>query len=108
MVQDSTSGKSIPRAFYSIGIHEYNIDVQYPLITYLPGQKVTVVFETAHPSKAKVYRFWGYWILWEELIGSVVALIALFQVAVSITNNPSAGSLKEQLAYEPEKKTKYD
>lgn len=108
MVQDSASGKNIPMALYSIGIHQYRVAAQYPLITYQPGQKVTVIFELAHPSKAKVYRFWGYWILWEELIGSIVALIALFQVAVSITNNPSAGSLKEQLAYQPEKKTKYD
>lgn len=108
MVQDSASGKSIPMAFYSIGIHQYRIDVHYPLIAYQPGQKVTVIFESAHPSKAKVYRFWGYWILWEELIGSIVALFALFQIAVSITSNPSAGSLKEQLAYQPEKKTKYD
>lgn len=95
-------------AFYSIGIHQYRIAANYPLLSYEPSEKVTVIFESAHPSKAKVYRFWGYWILWEELLGSIIALIALFQVAVSITNNPSAGSLKEQLAYQPEKKTKYD
>lgn len=108
MIPDSTNGKDRPVAYYSIGIHQYHIPVHYPLVAYHPGQQVTVIFESAHPSKAKVYRFWGYWLLWEELIGSIVALIALFQVAVSITSNPSAGSLKEQLAYQSEKKTKYD
>lgn len=108
LVKDTANGNTLPMAFYSIGIHQYRIAANYPLLSYEPNQKVTVIFESAHPSKAKVYRFWGYWILWEELLGSIIALIALFQVAVSITNNPSAGSLKEQLAYQPEKKTKYD
>ena len=108
MIPDSTNGENRPVAFYSIGIHQYRIPAHYPLVTYQPGEQVTVIFESAHPLKAKVYRFWGYWLLWEELIGSIVALIVLFQIAVSITNNPSDASMKEQLAYQPEKKTKYD
>lgn len=108
LIQNSATGKTIPMAFYSVGIHQYSIPAYYPLLTYRSNEKVTVIFESAHPSKAKVYRFWGYWILWEELMGSIIALFLLFQVAVSITNNPSEGALKEQLAYQPQKKTKYD
>lgn len=108
MVKDSTTHQIIPKAFYSIGINAYSIEVDYPLLSYKTGEKVTVIFETEHPSKASVYRFWGYWLHWEELIGSIIAAIILFQIAVSITNNPTEAAMKEQLDYMPEKKTKYD
>lgn len=108
MVKDSVAKTIKPKAFYSIGVQQYAIDVAYPLVSYQPNEKVTVIFETEHPSKAAVYRFWGYWLHWEELLGSIVAAFLLFQVAVSITNNPTAEALKEQLDYTPEKKTKYD
>lgn len=98
----------IPKAFYSIGVDQYSIEVAYPFLTYLENEKVTVIFESEHPSKASVYRFWGYWLHWEELIGSIIAAIVLFQIAVSITNNPTESAVKEQLDYTPEKKTKYD
>jgi hypothetical protein len=108
MVKDSATNQIIPKAFYSIGINAYSINVAYPLLSYQAGEKVTVIFESEHPSKASVYRFWGYWLHWEELIGSIIAAIVLFQIAVSITNNPTDAALKEQLDYTPEKKTKYD
>ncbi|HLD53975.1 MAG TPA: hypothetical protein VJA82_11770 [Sediminibacterium sp.] len=108
MVKDSSTNQLIPKAFYTIGINAFSINVAYPLLSYQAGEKVTVIFETEHPSKASVYRFWGYWIHWEELIGSIIAVIFLFQIAVSITNNPTESAMKEQLDYTPEKKTKYD
>ena len=108
MVKDSATNQLIPKAFYSIGITAYSINVAYPFLSYQAGEKVTVIFESEHPSKASVYRFWGYWLHWEELIGSIIAAIVLFQIAVSITNNPTDAALKEQLDYTPEKKTKYD
>ena len=108
MVKDSASNKIVPNAFYSIGVNQYAIPVAYPLINYQANDKVTVIFETEHPEKASVYRFWGYWLHWEELIGSIIAAIVLFQIAVSITNNPTVDALKEQMDYAPEKKTKYD
>jgi hypothetical protein len=57
---------------------------------------------------AKVYNFWGYWITWGELLTSIGLFIALFQVAVAVTKNPTAESLKEQLEYKEEKKKRYD
>jgi len=108
LVKDSISNKMIPKAFYSIGVDQYSIEVAYPFLTYVENEKVTVIFESEHPSKASVYRFWGYWLHWEELVGSIIAAIVLFQIAVSITNNPTEAAMKEQMDYTPEKKTKYD
>ena len=108
MVKDSATNQIVPKAYYSIGVNQYSIRVSYPLLSYQANEKVTVIFESEHPSKASVYRFWGYWLHWEELIGSIIAAIVLFQIAVSITNNPTDAALKEQLDYTPEKKTKYD
>jgi len=59
------------------------------------------------PEKGAVYTFWGYWITWGELIMSVVLCFVLFQIAVSVTNNPSPESLIEQMEFKEEKKKKY-
>ena len=107
MQLDSASNKVLPKAIYSIGINIYSVNASYPLINYHANEKVEVIVEHEHPSSAVVYRFWGYWITWGELLTSIFMAVLLFQVAVSITKNPTAEALKEQLSYQPEKKTKY-
>lgn len=107
LVKDSTGKHSTPKAFFSIGKNYYTVDAKYYLRDLSEGKQVEVIYETAHPEKAVVYSWWGYWITIEELIGSVILFIVLFQVAVAVTKNPSAESLQEQLNYNPEKKRKY-
>ncbi|MBH2004648.1 MAG: hypothetical protein I8H66_08155 [Sphingobacteriia bacterium] len=107
MVMDSATGKMMPIAFYSIGTKPYSTKAAYVLQQYKPGEKVTIIVEHEHPERAAVYRFWGYWITWEELLASVVIAVLLFQVAVSITSNPTPEAVREQMDYKPEKKTKY-
>ncbi|TXT33268.1 MAG: hypothetical protein FD136_998 [Chitinophagaceae bacterium] len=107
-LKDSTTNILLPQAKYSIGINKYVVAADYPLVKYTNGEQVEVIVEHEHPEKAAVYRFWGYWISWEELLASVVAAVLLFQVALSITNNPTPEAILEQLSYKEEKKTKYD
>jgi len=107
IVKVAYSNKSITKAFYSIGANKYEIKADYILHHYADGEKIEVIVEQEHPDKAAVYRFWGYWITWEELLSSIIIAFILFQVAVSITNNPSKEALAEQLEYKEEKKTKY-
>lgn len=107
MQMDSISKKVVPKAIYSIGVNQYSVNASYPLINYKTNERVEVIVEHEHPSRAVVYRFWGYWITWGELLTSIVIAVLLFQVAVSITKNPTPDSLLEQLSYQPEKKTKY-
>lgn len=108
LVKDSTGKHSTPKAFFSIGINYYTVNANYYLRNVTEGKKVEVIYETAHPEKAVVYSWWGYWITIEELIGSIILFIILFQVAVAVTKNPTAESLMEQMEYEPQKKRKYD
>jgi hypothetical protein len=107
LVKDSL-GNIIPFAKYNYEGKYYTIDARYFPYQYLNGEKLTVILEKEHPQKAAIYRFGGYWLSWGELIGSIIAAILLFQVAVSITKNPTPEALLEQLSYKEEKKTKYD
>ncbi len=104
---DSASGRSIPKAVFHTGYQEYAVDARYVFRNLKNGDKVEVIYETEHPERAAVYRFWGYWLTWGELIATVVIYLALFQIALSVTSNPTADALVEQLDYKPEKKRRY-
>lgn len=104
---DSASHSKIPKAFYSTGLKNYAIDARYVFRQWREGDRATVIYETNNPSKGAVYAFWGYWITWGELAGSVLLIIALFQIASAVTKNPTAEALIEQLEYKEENKPKY-
>ncbi len=105
---DSATGRAIPKAVFSDGRKEHAIDARYFLREFRGGEKVEVIYESDRPDKAAVYMFWGYWLTWGELMATVFIYIALFQVAVAVTKNPTAESLIEQLDFKEEKKRKYD
>jgi hypothetical protein len=104
---DSLSKRSIPKAVYSTGLKNYAIDARYVFREWKENDRTVVIYETNDPAKGAVYSWWGYWITWGEVLGSALLIIALFQVAVSVTKNPTAEALIEQLEYKEEKKTKY-
>lgn len=107
LVKDAATQKMEPVALYSIGNKQYSVKAAYLFHQYHPGEKLSVIVAHEHPERGAVYRFWGYWITWEELLASIVIAILLFQVAVSITRNPTPEAVLEQMEYKPEKKTKY-
>ncbi|NCI51159.1 hypothetical protein GWC95_14600 [Sediminibacterium roseum] len=104
---DSLTKRSIPKALYRAGLKNYAIDARYVFRNWAEGDKAEVIYETNAPAKGAVYAWWGYWITWGELVGSVLLIIALFQVAVSVTKNPTPEALIEQLDYKEERKPKY-
>lgn len=106
-MKDSAAGMVIPKAVYNDGYRRHAIDARYVFREWKNGDKLEVIYDTANPGKAAVYRFWGYWITWGELLGSAILLLALFQVAVAVTQNPTAESLIEQLDHKEEKKRRY-
>lgn len=108
-IPDST-GQLQWKATYHTGYQQFTVNAAYPLRQLKAGQKAMVIYESGTPEKGVLYRFWGYGITWGELLMSVVLCLALFQVAVAVTNNPSPESLREQLEAESrgnEKKRKY-
>jgi hypothetical protein len=105
---DSLTGRTIPKAVFNDGKKEHAIDARYFLRELVNGEKVEVIYESDRPDKAAVYMFWGYWISLGELMATVLIYLALFQIAISVTRNPTAESLVEQLEFKEEKKRKYD
>jgi hypothetical protein len=106
-MKDSTQN-NIPQAVFNIGKKQYAVDARYVLRNLPEGKQVQVIYETPNPEKAAVYNFWGYWITWSELIGSIALLIVTMEAAKAITKNPTAEALMEQMEYKPEKKRRYD
>lgn len=104
---DSTAGMKIPKAIFHEAGKEYTVDARYFLREWKPGERTEVIYETEHPEKGAVYAFWGYWMSWGELLATVLIYLALFQVALSLTKNPTPEALLEQLEFKPEKKKKY-
>lgn len=106
-VHNASDGHLELMAVFNTGTKEFSINPQYIFRNIREGQRLTVIYETGTPEKGAVYAYWGYWITWGELVMSVVLCFLLFQIAVSVTSNPSAASLAEQAGYKEEKKKKY-
>lgn len=104
---DSTAGIKIPKAVFHEAGKEYAVDARYFLREWKPGERTEVIYETEHPEKGAVYAFWGYWMSWGELLATILIYLALFQIALSLTKNPTPEALLEQLEFKPEKKKKY-
>jgi hypothetical protein len=104
---DSSAGRTIPKAIFRHDLKNYAVDARYVFRQWKEGDKVEVIFEKEDPSKGAVYSLWGYWIRWQELIGSIIALTLLFQVAVAITRNPTPEALIDQIEVKEEKKRRY-
>lgn len=106
-MMDSSTHTRIPKAVFNDGHKEYAVDARYVLRNLPEGKKEEVIYETDQPEKAVLYRFWGYWMSWGELLATIGIYIALFQVAMAVTKNPTPEALMEQLDYIPEKKKRY-
>lgn len=108
MAKDSITGKPIHVAEFNNGYQNFRVKADYYLRSWKAGEKTEVIYETEHPEKGAIYRFWGYWIGLGELIASILFIIGTYQVAVSITKNPTPEALIEQLDYVEPNKPKYD
>lgn len=102
--------KLVPKAAFQVDKKDYAVNAGYLFRSFTKGEKVDIIYEKEHPEKAAVYSFWGYWLTWQELIGSIVLLIVLFQAAVKITSHPSPEALIDELEDDdkPRKKRRYN
>jgi len=106
--KDSSTQTVQPFALFALGNQPYKVNANYFLSNWKEGDKLEVIVDSAHPTKAKVYYWWGYWILWEEILYSIIIYVVLFFVAIGITNNPVENANEEDENMVKVKKRKYD
>jgi hypothetical protein len=106
--QMNNNAEAVPMALFTLNKVAYTIRADYLFRNFKEGTLVTVIYENANPQKAKVYTWWGYWFTSGELAFSIIILLISYFAAHSITSNPTPDALKEQMEYQPERKTKYD
>ena len=109
-VYDSVQKKDKEIAVYTIAHQPYSINASYPFTSLAEGEKVKIIYEVAAPENASIYRIWGYWIRWKELLSFIVLFAALYFVAVSITSHPTPEALIEEIEGDEPKprRRKYD
>lgn len=108
-VKDST-GTTAPFAFYVIGKQHLKVDARYVFRSLSEGESRSIIYNKEELQAAVIYTFWGYWITWQELIGSIILWVALYQIARAITSNPTPEGLLSELEDDKPKprKPRYD
>ncbi|MFT4155829.1 DUF3592 domain-containing protein [Parafilimonas sp.] len=107
-VADSAN-KAVPEAVFRINKDAYTVNAGYVLRNLKEGQTVQVIYETSDPSKAAVYSWWGYWLQWDELLGSILIPVIFFFAAKEITARPAPEAPAEEMEMRnPPKQRKYD
>ena len=107
LIKDSVSNTTIARAFYKINGESFSIPAIPVFSNFSEGETVQLICEASVPSKAAIYRFWGYWMSTGELIASIILPWAFLFFSKAITGNPTPQALLEELDDKPIKKTKY-
>ncbi len=106
-IKDSTQ-KPVAEVFFTIDKTSYSSKAFYPLRSLKENENVRVIYDTSNPLNAAVYKWWGYWLQWNELLASVFFTVLLFYAAKAITSNPTPEPLIEELENKNTKQKKYD
>ena len=107
-IKDNKTQKPVPKAFFSVDKLQDTINAYYPLRHLSEGEPVTIIYQPSDPSKAAVYKLWGYWLQWDELLASVFIPFILFYAAKAITAGPAPEAIVEQLEMRKPGKRKFD
>jgi hypothetical protein len=109
-IKDSQDHHVEPVAFFTFLHQEYTVKASYLFKSYKEGQRVDIIYDTGDPSVASVYSLWGYWIRWKELLAFIAIFFGLYQVAATLTSNPTPEALIEELEGREKKprRKKYD
>ena len=107
-IKDSTQ-KPLAKVFFTIDEKTYAANAAYSLRNFKENETVAVIYDTSNPANAAVYKWWGYWLRWNELIASILIPLVLYYAAKAITANPTPETLIEELEdKERTKRKKYN
>ena len=107
-VKDSNQ-KQVPKVFFTVNNTTYSANASYLLRNLKENEPVTVIYDTSKPAYAAVYKWWGYWLQWDELLASIIIPLILYYAATLITNRPTPEALIDEVEMsKPAKRRKYD
>ncbi len=95
------------KATFVIENKTYTVNANYLFRKFNNQPIATIIYNPQKPQKASIYSIWGYWLRWEELLVSSLLIVGLYYLATSITQNPDAASLLQQLDDETKPQRKY-
>lgn len=95
-IKDSVQ-KPVAKVLFVIDKTTYTANAAYPLRNLKESETVPVIYDTSNPLNAAVYKWWGYWLRWNELIASILIPVVLYYAANAITSNPTPETLIEEL-----------
>ena len=103
--KDSTQ-KPVAKVFFTVGKTIFHANAAYSFRHLKEREAVPVIYDTTNPSNAALYKLWGYWLRWNELLASILIPFVLYYAANAITSNPTPETLIEELENEnsPERK----
>ena len=97
------------KAAFTVNKVSYIISAAYPFRNLTAGQKVSVIFDSSNPQNAAVYKWWGYWIQWDELVASILIPWKLCVAANAMTGDAAEEALMEDVRMDSSvKRRKYD
>lgn len=106
-IKDSTQ-KTVAKVFFTVDKTTYNANASYPLRQLKEKESVPVIYDSANPANAALYKLWGYWLQWKELLASILIPVVLYYAATAITSNATPETLIEELEDTSAKPRKYN
>ncbi len=89
--------KNSAKVFFTVDKKTFIANASYPLRKLNENEFVTIIYDTSNPAKAAVYKWWGYWLQWDEILASVIIPFILYFAATAITGNPTPEALIDEL-----------
>lgn len=89
--------KPVAKVFFTINKSMYAVKAAYPLRSLKENEIAWIIYDTSNPASAALYKWWGYWLQWDELLASILIPAILFYIAKTITGNPTPETLIEEL-----------
>jgi hypothetical protein len=95
-IKDSNQ-KQMAAVFFIVDASNYQAKASYLFRNLKKNEKVTVIYDTSKPANAAVYKWWGYWLQWDELLASILIPFVFYFGAALITSHPTPKALLDNL-----------
>jgi hypothetical protein len=82
--------------FFTVDTTGYKANAAYVFRSLKENEKITVIYDTSKPANAAVYKWWGYWLQWDELLASIlIPFVFYFGASLITRHSPPKAFLEE-------------